>query len=128
MLFRSLLDGYDAGDLRVYLTAVKPAGANVQVYYKVRNSLDNTPIENHDWVRMVQKTSEFIYSVNNEQIEYEYRPSLTSNNIVYSTDSTTYKSFNQFAIKVVMSTTDTTLNGIPYLYDIRAYALPGDSY
>ena len=124
----TLLDGYDAGDLRVYLTAVKPAGANVQVYYKVRNSLDNTPIENHDWVRMVQKTSEFIYSVNNEQIEYEYRPAIDSNNIIYSTDVATYRTFNQFAIKIVMASDGTLATNLPYAYDVRAIAMPGDVY
>ena len=113
---------------RSYLTAVKPAGANVQVYYKVRNSLDNTPIENHDWVRMVQKTSEFIYSVNNEQIEYEYRPAIDSNNIIYSTDVATYRTFNQFAIKIVMASDGTLATNLPYAYDVRAIAMPGDVY
>ena len=124
----TLLDGYDAGDLRVFLTAVKPAGSNVQVYYKVRNSLDPDAIDKRDWIRMVQKTSDFIYSVNNEQIEYEYRPSLNSNNIIYSTDTATYRTFNQFVIKIVMSSSGTLATNLPYAYDVRAIALPGDIY
>ena len=124
----TLNDGFDAGDLRVFLTAIRPLNSDIHIYYKVRNANDGKSIEELNWVKMDQKSGIYDYSRAGEQIEYEYRPSLTSNNIVYSTDSTTYKSFNQFAIKVVMSTTDTTLNGIPYLYDIRAYALPGDSY
>jgi hypothetical protein len=124
----TLLDGFDAGDLRIFLTAVKPPGSNVQVYYKVRNSLDSDQIDDRNWVRMVQKTSEYTYSLNKEAIEYEYRPSLSSNNIVYSTDTTTYKTFNQFAVKVVLSSTGTTASKIPYVYDMRAIALPGDVY
>jgi hypothetical protein len=124
----TLADGFDAGDLRLYLTAVKPAGSNVQVYYRVRNSLDNDSIDNKNWVRMVQKTSEFTYSTNRESIEYEYRPSTSSNNIIYSTDVTTYKSFNQFAVKVVLSSNGTTADKVPYVNDLRAIALPGDVY
>lgn len=124
----TLRDNFDAGDLRVFLTAVKPAGSNVQVYYKIRNSLDPDPIEQKNWIRMVQKTSEYIYSTDGEQIEYEYRPSLTSNNITYSTDLATYKTFNQFVIKIVLSSDGTVASKIPLVYDLRAIALPEDVY
>lgn len=124
----TLLDGFDAGDLRVFLTAVKPPGANVNVYYKVRNALDPDPIEERNWVRMTQKTSQYTFSTNRNPVEYEYRPSLSSNNITYSTDTTTYKTFNQFAIKIVLSSRSTVANGIPYIYDVRAIAMPEDAY
>ena len=124
----TLLDGFDAGDLRVYLTAVKPPESNVQVYYKVRNSLDPEIIDERGWSRMVQKTGEFTYSVNREPLEFEFTPSLTSNNITYTTGSTTYKTFNQFAIKIVLSSTDTVASKIPYVYDLRAIALPEDAF
>jgi hypothetical protein len=124
----TLLDGFDAGDLRVFLTAVKPPGANVNIYYKVRNSLDPNPIEDRNWVRMTQKTSQYSFSVNRNPVEYEYRPSLTSNNITYSTQTTTYKTFNQFAIKIVLSSRSTVANGIPYILDVRAIAMPEDVY
>jgi|694.fasta_scaffold01135_27 hypothetical protein len=124
----TLLDGFDAGDLRIFLTAVKPPGSNVNVYYKVRNALDPQKIEDRDWVRMTQKTSQYTFSVNRQPVEYEYRPSLTSNNITYSTDTTTYKTFNQFAIKIVLSSRSTVANSIPYVLDVRATALPEDAY
>jgi len=124
----TLIDGFDAGDLRVFLTAVKPPGSNVNVYYKVRNALDPQKIEDRDWVRMTQKTSQYTFSVNRQPVEYEYRPSLTSNNITYSTDTTTYKTFNQFAIKIVLSSRSTVANSIPYVLDVRATALPEDAY
>jgi hypothetical protein len=124
----TLLDGFDAGDLRVFLTAVKPPGANVNVYYKVRNALDPERIENRNWERMTQKTSEFTFSTNRTPIEYEYRPSMTSNNVTYTTDTTTYKTFNQFAIKIVLSANNTVASSIPYVLDVRAIALPEDVY
>lgn len=124
----TLLDGFDAGDLRVFMTAVKPPGSNVHVYYKVRNSLDGDPIENKNWVRMVQKTSDFIFSQYNDPIEYEFRPSLSSNSISYTTSSATYRTFNQYAIKIVLAAEDTIASKIPYVYDIRAIALPEDAY
>lgn len=124
----TLLDGFDAGDLRVYLTAVKPPRANVNVYYKVKNGLDPEKIENQKWIRMVQKTSEYKFSTNRTPVEYEYRPSMSSNNITYSTQTTTYKTFNQFAIKIVLSSPSTVANSIPYVMDVRAIALPGDAY
>ncbi len=124
----TLLDGFDAGDLRVFMTAVKPPGANVNVYYKVRNSLDPDRIENRNWVRMEQKTSQYTFSTNRTPIEYEYRPSMTSNNITYTTDTTTYKTFNQFAIKIVLSANNTVASSIPYVLDVRAIALPEDAY
>lgn len=124
----TLRDGFDAGDLRVFLTSMKPPGSNVQVYFKVRNSLDEQPIEKKNWTRMVQKTSEFLYSTDNKQIEYEFRPSLTSNNITYSTEATTYKTFNQFVVKIVLSSDGTVASKIPLVYDMRAIALPGDVF
>ena len=124
----TLIDGFDAGDLRIYLTAVKPPGSNVNVYYKVRNALDPDRIENRRWVRMTQKTSQYSYSTNRTPVEYEFRPSLSSNNITYTTDTTTYKTFNQFAIKIVLSAPSTVANAIPYVLDVRAIALPEDVY
>jgi hypothetical protein len=94
----------------------------------VRNWLDPDPIEDKNWVRMIQKTEEFTYSTDGEQIEYEYRPSLTSNNITYSTDTATYKTFNQYVVKITLSSKDTVPSKVPYVYDIRAIALPEDAY
>lgn len=123
----TLVDGFEAGDLRVYVTAVKPPGANVELYYKVRNPLDPEPIEKRNWVRLQQKTSPFLFSTNSEQIEYEYRPSLTANSITYTSD-TTYRTFNQYAVKIVLTSKGTLSSDLPYVYDVRAIALPEDVY
>ena len=122
----TLAPEFDAGDLRVYLTAIRPKEADIEVYYKVRNNFDNQDIRDKNWVRMVKVPGINEYSNGQEPIEIEYRPSLSSNTIVYSTETATFNSFNQFKIKIVMASTDTVLDKIPYVYDMRAIALPGD--
>jgi hypothetical protein len=124
----TLIDGLDAGDLRVYLTAVKPPSSNIHVYYKVRNSLDPEKIEDRNWTRMEQVTSIYNYSTKGEAKEFEFRPSTTSNNIVYVTPYNTYRTFNQFAIKIVLTAEDSVASKIPYVMDVRAIALPEDIY
>jgi len=123
----TLAPEFDAGDLRVYLTAVKPPEANIQVYYKVHNSYDIDSINEKYWVKMAQRTGEINYSTNLNPIELEFRPSMNSNNIIYTTNTATFDTFNQFKIKIVMSSSDTVLTKIPYIYDMRAIALPADT-
>lgn len=122
----TLASEFDAGDLRVYLTAVRPREADIQVYYKVRNSFDNENINEKNWVRMRKVAGVFEYSSGLEEIEMEFRPSMNSNTIIYSTNTATFNTFNQFKIKIVLASSDTVLQKIPYVYDMRAIALPGD--
>lgn len=124
----TLAPEFDAGDLRVYLTAVKPAEANVQVYYKVKNLYDTQDINDKNWIRMVRKEGTILNSTSMNPIELEYRPSMTSNNIIYSTNDATYNTFNQYKIKIVLASSSTSFYKIPYVFDMRAIALPGDEY
>lgn len=124
----TLLDGFDAGDIRAFVTAVKPITSNVQVYYKIRNNLDPEPIEDKYWVKMRQVGNEFLYSTNGDPIEYEFRPSLTSNNVTYTSGGATYTTFNQYKIKIVLASSSTLYQDVPFLYDVRAIAMPADAY
>lgn len=124
----NLAPEFNAGDLRVFLTALKPIEANIYVYYKVRNSYDNETIGNKKWVRMIEKTGpngELSYTTGSIPLEFEYRPSFSSNTIVYSTSTATFDTFNEFKIKIVLASSKTTLDKIPYVFDMRAIALPG---
>lgn len=124
----TLAPEFDAGDLRVFLTAIKPLEGNIQVYYKVKNNYDTTSIDDYFWVRMEEKTNpdgSFLYSVGANPVELEYRPPMSGNTIVYATDNAIYDTFNQFKIKIVLTSSDTVLTKIPYVYDMRAIALPG---
>jgi hypothetical protein len=118
---------FEAGDLRVYLTAIKPPEAEIQVYYKVNNPFDSETIDSKRWTRMARKSGPYKDTVGFNPMEYEYAPSLESNNVVYqSGDGGTFSTFNQFKIKIVLASSDTVLTKIPYVYDMRAIALPGD--
>lgn len=124
----TLAEGFDAGDLRVFLTAYKPIGTDILVYYKVKAADDPDPFTDKGYVLMNQKTRSSSYSsVNNfnDVIEYEFEPFDATNTISYSTSTTTYTSFNQFAFKVALTTNDTTK--VPIIYDLRAIALPAMS-
>jgi hypothetical protein len=125
----TLAPQFDAGDLRVYLTAIRPQEANIEVYYKVKNPYDEDEISNKNWVRMERVTGTTEYSPDlGTPIEYEYRPSLSANAIVYSTSTATFTSFNQFKIKIVLASSGTSFTQIPYVYDMRAVALPADTF
>lgn len=124
----TLAPEFNAGDLRVFLTAIKPLNTNLYVYYKVKNTYDNEAIEEKKWTLMTQATGpggEIAYSAGSVPIELEYRPSFTSNTIVYSSSTATFNTFNQYKIKIVMASSGTTLDKIPYVFDMRAIALPG---
>lgn len=124
----TLAEGFDAGDLRVFLTAYKPIGTDILVYYKVKAADDPDPFADKGYVLMNQKTRSSSYSsVNNfnDAIEYEFEPFDAQNSISYSTSTTTYTTFNQFSFKVALTTNDTTK--VPIIYDLRAIALPAMS-
>jgi hypothetical protein len=124
----TLADGFEAGDLRVRLTVSKPPQSNVQVYYKVLNALDAETLEDKPWSKMAQKTSIYSISKNLEKIELEFAPSLTSNNITYSSGSANYITFNQYQIKIVGSSSGTGPRDIPYVHDAISVALPADEF
>ena len=121
----TLAEGFDAGDLRVFLTAYKPSGTDIKVYYKVKAADDPDAFEDKGYTLMNQKTLSTQYSaVNdfNDSIEYEFEPYDTINSISYSTATTTYTTFNQYAFKIALMSNDTTV--VPIVYDFRAVALP----
>jgi hypothetical protein len=119
----------DSGDLRVFYTAYKPFGTNIFVYYKILNRNDSQQLEEGNWQLMTQMGNQTAYSTSrNDLIEFECAPGVygsgqADNFISYtSNNGTKYTIFSQFAIKVVMATSDNT--NVPFLSDIRALALP----
>ena len=117
----------DSGDLRVFYTAYKPLGTRVDVYYKILNRNDTQEFDDGNWQLMTQLSNGNVYSqAKTDLIEYEYAPGTLNkadNFISYtSTNEQTYNSFSQFAIKLVMSSSDSTI--VPILTDLRALALP----
>lgn len=71
----SLTEGMDAEDVKVFVTAYKPTGTNVDVYAKVLNFSDGELFEDKDWTLLEQSTSAFMFSdsLNDADFrEYEY--------------------------------------------------------
>ena len=121
----------DSSDLRVYYTAYKPVGSRVNVYYKVLSRNDTSNFNDQNWVLMTEIGEQpNSFSLSRSDVR-EYLAAPGSNNepdnqITYTSSSgTTFTSFSQFAIKIVMSTSDTTK--APVVNDLRVLALPSGS-
>lgn len=124
----TLTSGNDSGDLRVFFTAYRPVGTNIYVFYRIQNREDNQTFEEAPWQLMtyVNNTGNG-YSLTRENLlEFETAPGINGyadNQVSYtSVNGTTYSRFNQFAIKIVLTTEDDT--NVPFLTDIRTLALP----
>ena len=118
----------DSEDIRVYYTAYKPLGSDINVYCKVLNRNDTENFNDQNWILLTNvgnKSS--AYSLNRESL-YEYvaapgSSGIADNYLTYtSTSGQSFNSFSQFAIKIVLSTSDTTK--VPVLHDLRVLALP----
>ena len=123
----TLASGNDSQDLRVFFTAYRPVGTNIYVFYRIQNKNDSQTFENGNWQLMTYVNNNYGFSKSRgDMLEFEAAPGINgyaNNQVSYvSTTGTTYTSFNQFAIKIVLSSSDTT--NVPYLNDIRALALP----
>ena len=122
----TLADGFDSGDLRVYLTAYKPSGSNIHVYYKVLSGSDPEVFGDKNYQLMGQLgNSNFVSTSETDYRELVFAPGTTdlaNNAITYTSGSTAYNTFKTFSIKVVLSGSDTT--DVPKVRDLRAIALP----
>jgi len=124
-----LNQGFDSGDLRVYFTAYRPVNTNIYVYYKILSRNDTQKFEDGNWQLMTLiNNSDSLYSQTRDNTyEFVAAPGTLSkpqNYVSYTSGVTnqTYNNFSQFAIKIVLATSDNTF--VPYLSDIRAIALP----
>jgi hypothetical protein len=125
----NLADGFDSGDLRVYLTAYKPSSSNIRVYYKLLSISDPDAFEDKNYQLMTQlNNTNFVSNNIDDYREISYAPGVggTANNSVsYTSGSTSFSNFRTFAIKIVLSGTSTT--DVPKVRDFRAIALPAGS-
>lgn len=122
----TLADGFDSGDLRVYLTAYVPALASVLVYYKLLSTSDADTFDNKNYQLMTQISNNNFVSTNEDDYrEIAFAPGVngTANNSVsYTNGSTAFNTFRTFAIKIVLTGTSTV--DVPKIRDFRAIALP----
>lgn len=125
----NLADGFDAGDLKVYLSAVRAPQHDIDVYYRVLGTGDPQQFEEKPWALMALKPDqEEIYSPSlTVRKEYEYRT--VGNTASYVSNGVSFDRFHTFAIKVVLRSTLTgnafatdTVN-VPLVSNLRILAL-----
>lgn len=122
----TLAEGQDAEDLLVKLTAYKPPGTDVKVWYKIRNGEDGQALEDRPWVEMSYNETVFSSIINKSNfIEFDYsipEANKNTNGIVsYTTNGITYSSFKQYAIKIGLIGDNSAL--VPRVGDLRVIAL-----
>jgi hypothetical protein len=122
----TLADGFDSGDLRVYLTGYKPSGSNIHVYYKILSKSDSDTFDTKNYQLMTEiGNGNFVSLSDSDYRELVFAPGISgaaNNAVTYTTDTSSFNSFKTFAIKIVMSGTNTT--DVPKVRDVRAIALP----
>ena len=123
----TLADGFESGDLRVYLTAYRPPGTNIYIYYKILSGSDPDKFDNKNYQLMTELTGTNNFASTNtfDYRELTFAPGISNqanNSVTYTSGSSSFDRFKTFAIKVVMAGTDTT--DVPKIRDLRAIALP----
>jgi len=140
-----LADGQDAEDLKVFLTAYKPSGADVEVYARIHNPEDGEAFDDKDFTPLTQITASNTFSdsvdrTDFREFEFGFAANTdgqgflttansharlnTSNNEVVTYragDGSIHATYKTFALKIVMTSTGTNI--IPLVKDMRAIAL-----
>jgi hypothetical protein len=122
----TLNDGFDSGDLRVYLTAYRPKEAQILVYVKMLSISDPDVFEDKGYTLLTQLgNANFVSSNSNDYRELLFAPGtggVEDNYISYVSNGVPYDSFRTFAIKIVMAGTNSA--DVPRIRDLRVIALP----
>ena len=122
----TLNDGFDSGDLRVYLTAYKPVGSNIHLYVKLLSGSDSDIFDEKEWQLLTQLGNANFVSINRSDYrELTFAPGINgipSNGISYTAGNTTFTSFKTFAVKIVMTSENTV--DVPKIRDLRVIAIP----
>lgn len=126
-----LNDGFDAEDIKIFITASKPTTSSIDIYYKILNRDDGTNFDDRTYVKMDLSTTKVPPATTlgaNTFIEYEYAVPLAqkvggvdTGAVQYSQGGTTFITFKTFAIKIVMTSTDTS--SVPVIKNFRSIAL-----
>lgn len=116
----TLAEGFAARDIKVYFDAMRPNGTNFYVYYKVLpGTADVGRFDDQPWRLMTQVTSDAVISTrDNMYKEFQF---ITPNTRAFASSTDTTDRFQVFAIKVVMSSDNTTI--VPRIRNFRAIAL-----
>lgn len=126
-----LAEGFEAGDLRVFIDCIRPQGTNINAYYKVKSPYDGDSISNKRW-QFMDKVVDTYSPDKRTVVQLEFRPTVDVNtkHIKYiETENGTDVEypiggvFNQFIIKLTMTAANPTV--IPMVTNFSAMAVPG---
>ena len=101
----TLAPGQDASDIKLYLTAHRPANTDLRVFVKFLSSGDSETLEDKEWTPLTNIQNTFYTDVD-ENSTYEYQYSLPANNIVNYTDYSA-----PFSSNLTISSTSNTVIG-----------------
>ena len=135
-----LADGLDAEDMRVFLTAYRPAGTNIEVWVKMLSATDPNDFDNCScvsWTKLELKIGNDVTSssANRKDFkEFEYvmgEAVLGNGDGAYLENGTTFKytdndgaiytNFKFFAVKIILKSD--THKTVPRVKDMRAIAV-----
>ena len=108
-------------NLLVTLTAIKPRGSRIEVYYKVLSQSDQTEFDDLSYTRMeLQGDVEQFSSTRDDEVILEYRP-LNKQEVSYTNpDGVEYKEFLTFSIKICFFAENKV--DVPRARDLKAIA------
>ena len=123
----TLASGSASEDIIIYLTGYRPYGTDYTVSVKLLSPDDSAQFDENGWVKLERLGETDIYSESKDDIielSYAYGSKGVANRSIAYTSSNgeTYSNFNQFAIKIELTTNDNT--NIPYVNSLIAIALP----
>jgi len=120
----TLEDGFESGDIRVFMDAIRPNGTDIHVYYKVMSGEDPDRFSDKPWVLM-NKVKDTKSKDQKTIIELQFRPDLMENKLSYVENGKQYPiggKFKYFAIKVALTAVDSTV--APIVKNLRIIATP----
>jgi hypothetical protein len=116
----TLKDGFDASDMKVVLSAYKPKGTDIHVYFKAHSEADPEEFDLKNYTLMAQETSPGTYSKGDEDFQ-EFVYKTVNDTVEYTSGNALYNTFKTFSIKISM-VANTTYD-MPRVKDMRAIAL-----
>ena len=116
----TLKEGFDASDMKVVLSAYKPKGTDIHVYYKVHSEADPEEFDLKNYKLMQQETTPGTFSRGQEDFQ-EFVYKTINETTEYTSGGALYNSFKTFSVKISM-VANTTYD-MPRGKDLRAVAL-----
>ena len=116
----TLKEGFDASDMKVVVSAYKPKGTDIHVYYKVHSEADPQEFDLKNYTLMEQETTPGTFSRGKEDFQ-EFVYKTVNETAEYSSGGALYNSFKTFSVKISM-VANTTYD-MPRVKDLRAIAL-----